>query len=901
MEIKNEEKENIFIKIIKYISNFIRVRIIKIFLLSMLCLFIFIIGGFSGMFISGVFGTVDNPSQTTEYFINNFLGLENNQLIYLKTKIVNIKGENIKIPINYIKGKFSNPEKVFIDINFENMQKLNYKRNKALEKGLLFQKEDDWVKVKISSGGEEKSAKIRIKGDTIEHLEGDKWSFRIKMKNGDSLFGMNTFSIQKPSTRNYLNEWIFHKMLEREDVLSLRYDFIEVIINGESQGIYSLEEHFTKNLVENRDRREGVILKFNENNFWEEVSEGDSNKINKNDLFFESSIDVFKQNSVMNNQIKKAQFEKAKTLLEKFKNGDLETHQVFDEDKLAKYFALVSLTGSEHASGWINIRFYYNPITSELEPIGYDGNSGNEIYEINNYFPNCIKINKECPKINDYYELFFSDSIFFEKYMGELEKITDNEYLDSFFKTYEEEIDNKINIIHKDEPSYHFSKQIFYNNQQKIKNILEPNLKIMNAHFQNYDKNSGVIELYIINNNPVPIEIIGLTYNNESFSKVIGEKQIIFEGNREGDINYEPYNFTIPENFVFNKTNISRLKINYKFYGLNKIKEEEISPWIYIQSDFSDDDLFRQNYSLNKDFWFVDDKNKIIRFKKGDWKIKEVIFIPEDFTLQIYEGTTIDLIENSIIISYSNLQIQGSDNNPVKIYSSDGTGQGLLLINSDESFIENIIFEGLTNGKRKSWELTGAITIYESKITLNKVKFLKINSEDALNIVRSSFNISETIFKESLSDCLDIDFGKGVIENSSFEMCGNDGVDLSGGQIILSDLKINNHGDKGISIGERSEINGNNINISGGYICISSKDISKVKISSLFISNCEYGMTVYQKKPEFGPSSLDLKDIQISNVKTKFLVEKESDLKIDGKSITDIKKKVYERLYPDEN
>jgi len=43
---------------------------------------------------------------------------------------------------------------------------------------------------------------------------------------------MKQFSIHHPNTRNYVYEWIFHQALKREGVLSLRYDFIEVTLNG---------------------------------------------------------------------------------------------------------------------------------------------------------------------------------------------------------------------------------------------------------------------------------------------------------------------------------------------------------------------------------------------------------------------------------------------------------------------------------------------------------------------------------------------------------------------------------------------------------------------------------------------------------------------------------------------
>ena len=49
--------------------------------------------------------------------------------------------------------------------------------------------------------------------------------------------------------------------------------------------------------------------------------------------------------------------------------------KVFDTKLLAKYWALCDLFSAHHGCmEKHNLRFYYNPITSLLEPIHYDGN-----------------------------------------------------------------------------------------------------------------------------------------------------------------------------------------------------------------------------------------------------------------------------------------------------------------------------------------------------------------------------------------------------------------------------------------------------------------------------------------------------------------------------------------------
>ena len=66
-------------------------------------------------------------------------------------------------------------------------------------------------------------------------------------------------------------EWEAHKFFNSIDILSTRYGFTPLIFNNESRGIYAWEEHFDKQLLESRNRREGPILKFSEDAFWQLV------------------------------------------------------------------------------------------------------------------------------------------------------------------------------------------------------------------------------------------------------------------------------------------------------------------------------------------------------------------------------------------------------------------------------------------------------------------------------------------------------------------------------------------------------------------------------------------------------------------------------------------------------
>jgi len=900
MKLKQREKDMIsytskenFSKFFKIVSNKKTKILFKIIKITIVLL----IGILIGLLISKFFGTLDNPSRT----LLNFLqigGLREKKFV-----VDGILAENIKIPFNWLRSQFSRPEKLYIDIGFEEYQKIAYKREQALEQGALLTSPEDYVPATITHNGKKYDIKLRLKGDNLDHLDTKKWSFRINFKKDESLFGMKVFSIQHPKTRIYINEVVYQLMIKREGVISLRYDFVDVFINGKYKGIYFLEEHFTNELITNNNLREGLIVKFNENLVWEEHVKRDKLLSNPfDDLFQTSIIETFDDDKVLADPIKRAQFEKAKNLLESFRREELKTSEIFDSEKLAKYFAITTLLNCEHGSEVQNMRFYYNPFTSLLEPISFDGycNPTNSEAVILSYLPACLVEEKNptnCHLNNkNFLETTFSDEIFLKKYIQELEKISQEDYLDNLFEEIDLEIENYIKKLHKNYPYAHFSKKPIYQNQEQINQMLNP-IQGMNAYIQENVSLENKIILSVGSISPFPLEVVSLEINETLVS--LHKNTILQPWQKENPINYTLVEFNIPLEFEWKDEYSKNLKLNYRILGSSNTLNTTIVPWPNLKENFIEKDFIRQKANFSSfEMFSVSEKAKSISIKKGYWKIEESIIIPKGFYVFAGEGTTIDLNNGAMILSYSPINFKGTEKNPIKILSSDGTGQGLSVFESkDSSLFEYVDFDNLTNPAKEGWILTGAINLYKSDFIFKNVQIKRMKSEDSLNVVSSRYTIQNSIFEECLSDCVDDDFGGGIIKFTSFKNCGNDCIDVSGTHVDINNIKILNAGDKGVSSGENASVNIEDSEIENGFIGVASKDLSKVFLENMHISNMEYGLTIYEKKSEFGPASINTKNVIFSNVKKDYLVEKGSFLSINGSIILGTETKVYEVLY----
>ena len=753
-------------------------------------------------------------------------------------------------PLNYFKGIFfSEVEKITIDVNFDDYQKILRKRDEALRQHLLVNSDEDYVPAVITHNNKKFSADIRLKGDATDHIIGDKWSFRIKTKGSDALFGMTRFSIQDPERRNYLYERLFHQFLKKEGVSYLRYDFIDVTLNGKHLGIYALEEFFSEQTLANNRLPKGPILKFNEDFFFALVlrTHGTDAHVEdpRDEIYVSNPIDAFESSKIQSDSILFSQFQTAKNLLEALRSGVLTTSQVFNIEKLAKFYAIVDLTNAWHSTGWTNTRLYYNPATSLLEPIGYDAFTG-EIDPIT-YLMGYSKPKDFEDSIYDLRYTLFKDMEFFEEYIKQLQRISQSGYLEEFLDEIDKELKNSLYTIWRDNPMYSFSTNVIYQNREYIRNALNPLVGI-----RAYLKVSAPkIIVEVANIQPLPV-----VFQGEILPGRIPNTPLVFQD--------------------FGLQELPKV-LNYKILGIGAVYNAEVIPWTAL--DLNEIEQIKKRRTPNYysfDFLSVDYTEKTILIRPGNWNLVQDLIIPEGFTLIAGAWTQINLKNSSRIISYSPLNFVGSEESPIKITSSDKTGKGILVLASGKrSYLKNVIISN------------SLVTFYESPIFISRSQFLgNTSDDDTVHILRSEFEISDSLFKDNFSDGLDVDFGQGKIVRTSFINVGGDALDFSGSNINIEDVYIKNAGDKGISAGEDSQIEIENLEITDSNICLAAKDLSELTADDVTIDNCKtVGITVFQKKPEFGPGMVIITNLQIKNTSPEFLVEKGSSLKVDGKDI----------------
>ncbi|RME95006.1 MAG: right-handed parallel beta-helix repeat-containing protein [Bacteroidetes bacterium] len=284
--------------------------------------------------------------------------------------------------------------------------------------------------------------------------------------------------------------------------------------------------------------------------------------------------------------------------------------------------------------------------------------------------------------------------------------------------------------------------------------------------------------------------------------------------------------------------------------------------------------------------WSAD--GRTITIPAGQHVLTQPLVIGPRQQLLIAPGAQIDLLHHAFILSYGPLQAIGEAEQDIKIFSSDQSGQGLHLIQPQgSSRLRYVAFSDLGTLSQSGWKLSGAVTFYEAAVQIADCVFHHNHCEDALNLIRSSMDIQRCQFLDIAADGLDSDFCKGTIRACRFERTGNDGLDLSGSFITLSECFFDQCHDKGISVGEASEVVVHDSRLANCPIGIAAKDHSTVLGRNLHLHDCRQGVVIFQKKPEYGPAQVLLENLNAHGVDRLYQIGPGSRLQIDDQIFTD--------------
>ena len=185
-------------------------------------------------------------------------------------------------------------------------------------------------------------------------------------------------------------------------------------------------------------------------------------------------------------------------------------------------------------------------------------------------------------------------------------------------------------------------------------------------------------------------------------------------------------------------------------------------------------------------------------------------------------------------------------------------------------------------------KLTGCVTFLDVHFEGGNIFSDNMFCEDNINIIRGEGKLDYVKLRDSKFDALDIDFSKITIENINVYQSGNDCVDISYGVYNFKNIDLNKCGDKGLSIGERSNADVINFKSKNTNIAVASKDSSKVFISKSNIDKTKICLAAYNKKPEFDGGLINIDKFKCNKFLKTIMKDKNSKIILEKKINDDV-------------
>jgi hypothetical protein len=788
-------------------------------------------------------------------------------------------------------------EKLSIDIKFKHLHVLHEMRAEALEEGVLLTSSEDYVPAVITHRGRPVDVELRLTGGRCDQFEGEKWPMRVQVKRGERLFGMRRFILQDPALRGFQAERFFLEHLRREAVLAPRYFFVDLTLNGKDIGLMALQEHFAKELLESQQRREGVILRFDENSL--RGGAGDDGAGGPFDSYFNARIRPFGSGKVGRSPRLSAERRIATGLLRGYLAGDLSPSEVFDTELMGRFLAVAELWRSQQAVRWNNLRFYLNPITERLEPIGHNGSlqlpyTDSGLLTLREPFSRGLL---EDPAVG-------------AAFVAALRR-GEAELVDGTLIQWAKEIEEAdLALLHREFPfrgRYAFAPVVdragaLRSVDERSIGLFAPSIggaerrhpRVVSAYVQR-DERGHYLEL--ANALPVPVSLTELRFAGDGGDAWEGPAA---QAGLELPLALPP---------TASQTEPRSLRIDFRPPKRSNGALPEIEGVAQVQGQSRGyrfraipyDPPLRRNpvpratleeVLAQHPFLIRDAQTDVLSARPGRWSVRGSLVVPEGMGLRLPAGTTLRFEAREGLVATGPLDFEGTEREPVVLEGPAGESpselwSGVAVLGAERPSRWSFVEVRDTGGFEKDgWLLDVGVLFHRAPVALADCRLSGNRSEDALNIVDTSFTLENVEILDAASDAFDADFTEGTVEGGAIARIGGDGIDVSGSEVRLRGVRLSEIRDKAVSVGEGSQLSASALTIEKAGTAFASKDDSWGEIRDSAISEIAHvALMAYVKKPQYGPAELEAQDNRISGVGRLAIAQTGSRVVLDGSAV----------------
>lgn len=247
-------------------------------------------------------------------------------------------------------------------------------------------------------------------------------------------------------------------------------------------------------------------------------------------------------------------------------------------------------------------------------------------------------------------------------------------------------------------------------------------------------------------------------------------------------------------------------------------------------------------------------------FPRGRYLITDDLTVPYGHAVVMEEGARLELAAGASMVVQGPLLVRGTRRNPVFIRPAGSEPFGVFAVIGDGSFdvrIAGLQMSGGREARLNGLYFSGMLAVHGARSTLLEDCIIaESHGEDLLNIKGGEALLRDCVFEDGYADLVDLDRCTGSLEGCTFRSgradSNGDGLDVSGSRVRVDGCAFERMMDKGISVGEASQLLVTGSRFLSNRLALASKDLSVAYVAgNSFIGN-EIVFGAYRKKPIYG-------------------------------------------------
>ena len=272
-------------------------------------------------------------------------------------------------------------------------------------------------------------------------------------------------------------------------------------------------------------------------------------------------------------------------------------------------------------------------------------------------------------------------------------------------------------------------------------------------------------------------------------------------------------------------------------------------------------DTLAQTLTIEPLTFFRTQENQYL-LPPGTYTLNETQILPAGYRFIFSPGVRLFLGQDVSLLSYSPVSIKGTEYLPVVITKqTEAEHFGIIAVQGSHSADcqSDITSLDLWGGSESFIEGTfyrGGLNVYYCDLEMRHSRIHDNFADDGINVKKGTVVLENNQFFDNAFDQVDLDeTHASVIDNqfwSQHPQENGDGLDISWSHIIAKRNTFEGFQDKGISVGEQTQVWIKNNQIRNNTIGIAVKDLSRVWIENGLFTENVTDLALYKKKPIFG-------------------------------------------------